>query len=348
MYQCLNSCAYTDKFEKIYICGGAVVELPALLREIEENNLSPDRLGIHPLVGIVQEIDVEYESGRADLDGKPKDTIDSANLKIGSTLHGVGAARARRILRRPDVLLARDIKELKPFICDTREEIVNRLDRGQSGLLEIAQGFQLGYLEHRFYPKTTSRNCTVAAGLDDCGIPPYYAGPVIGNVRTYPIRVNSNKYLHKETGKILNYEEMKNLRSELVTVIEGDSGAFYEDQVEITWDEISQNLGRDVIELSSLTKLPRRVFTFSTQNLIEAIRYNRTDYPYYVSINFANYVDPELEGVSQPQVDSEFAQTKFNQWLNDNVTDALLRHNGKLAFIGTGPKLNHMIQVTRG
>jgi len=345
MYQCLNSCAYSHKYEKLYICGGAVIELPALLREIEENDLNEKLLGIHPLVGIVQKKDVDYESGRANFDGDLKNII-SDNLKIGSTLHGVGAARARRILRRSDVLLARDIPELKPFICDTREEIISRLDQGQAGLLEIAQGFSLGYLEQRFYPKTTSRNCTTAAGLDDCGIPPYYAGPIILNARTYPIRVNSNKYLHKKTRKILTQSEMDELSESEVEIIHGDSGASYKDQSEITWNDISKSAGREIVELSSLTKLPRRVFTFSAQNLREAIRYNKTVHETYISLNFVNYVDPGLWGQSGSMSWDEINSKKLKVWDREHTfIETCKEQNAQLLCLGTGPKNDEMIQI---
>ena len=67
LYQSLNSVAHLkDKYEKMYICGGAVTEIEPLLREIKEHGLSPDKLGIHPLTAIVQQKDIDYEAGRCD------------------------------------------------------------------------------------------------------------------------------------------------------------------------------------------------------------------------------------------------------------------------------------------
>lgn len=348
MYQALNSCAYQkEKFEKIYICGGAVTELEPLLQEIEQNGLNDKTLGIHPLVAIVQEIDRDYERGLCDFNGKYYDCfMSSENMRLGSTLHGVGAARARRILRKDSVLLAKDVKQLQPFICDTREEIISRLDRGQAGLLEIAQGFQLGYLEPLFYPKVTSRNCTIAAGLDDCGIPPYYAGNVVLNARTYPIRVNSDKFIHAKTDKVLTHDEISNLPERDVKIIKGNSGPGYPDQAEISWDYISQQANEDILEFSSLTKLPRRVFEFSNQNLREAIKYNRTTGSTYVSINFANYVDPHIKDLKHNLNGASITTVskKLQEWCQRYKIDTTLDELGaKLLCWGTGPCGNSTI-----
>lgn len=55
--------------------------------------------------------------------------------------------------------------------------------------------------------------------------------------------------------------------------------------------------------ITTLTKLERRVFTFSKQNLRESIRFNDTGDDIYVSVNFMNYVDYEAEsGKITPKV----------------------------------------------
>jgi hypothetical protein len=733
MYQTLNSVAYLDSYKKLYVCGGAVIELEAAIREIKENRLNPSRLGIHPLVAVVQAKDVDYEAGMADFEGnKFPNRVQSDAMKIGSTIHGVGSARARRILRRKDVLLARDVPELHDYICDTHHEIMDRLDMGESGIMEIAQGFQLGYLHPEFYPKClhgssmivmsdgsrkkirdivvgdivktrpdhgymsearvvntfkgdigqrkwvrirtatttshphnncliggtysedhevitnngltkainlqsgdlvyvgenaitgdclqiilgsllgdgsicdltknvarakfekthcdvqkeyleakvfilsatiggkirplkagltsfkpgapshryssksthqlkqlaqsigclgrktprmfdivglcsaqalaiwyqddgswdlhhqkakrkhrvynyardrvriatngfsipevhdlataladkfrikfsvylsktrqpylqlslkdvdswftlisefihptmaykvpqrhqqrckwnfvqsspqlalemvlgvdvidkermrdssntydievdtthnffvgngehgminvhncTSRNCTVAAALDDCQLPPYVAGPVLINFRTYPIRVNNNKYVDKLTDKILNAADMEKMKSEGresdILTFAGDSGGCYPDQKEITWDEVTKTAGSDtpIVELSSLTKLPRRVYNFSRQNVVEAVRFNRTNSPTYISVNFVNYLDAKLSGVRggvQELMDSG-CRFVVSEWIENNIGYI---HGAQVAFLGTGAKTDDMVQL---
>lgn len=352
LYQSLNSVAHLkNRYEKMYICGGAVTELQPLLREIKEHGLTPSQLGINPLVAIVQDKDIGYERGTCNFDGIPYDDAQHSDcMKLGSTLHGVGAARARRILRRSDVLLARDVPELAPYICWTDREMMDRLERGQAGLMEIAQGYQLGYLT-QFYPKTTSRNCTTAAGLDDCGLPPAYAGNVIINFRTFPIRVNSNKYIHSETGKILTADDMDAMRiagqESLIKVLKGDSGGCYDDQREITWGEVTELSGikdidplREIRERTSLTRLERRVYTFSRQNLVDAIKYNRGNGDVHISINFVNYVDASLES---RRGGAEKLTPRFMNWYKNTVRpDGLGAH---ITFFGTGPKTDDMIVV---
>ena len=351
-YQTLNSCAYQDRYEKIYVGPGSIIELPALLREIEENSMDLKKIGIHPIAGILQDIDSAFERGEADFDGNPIKS--DGTMKYGSTCHGVGAARARRILRRSNVKLARDVPELKNMICNTSAEIMDRLDRGESGLLEIAQGFQLSYALDRFYPYCTSRNCTVAAGMDDLMVPVKYAGPVIINIRTYPIRISNNKYIDRQTGKHLSWEDIVKLggeKSDKIEVYHGDSGPGYEDQQETTWEEVTSSSGspKPIIEMTSVTKLPRRVFNFSIENLRDSIRYNQTMSPTYISINFANYVDHKISGLRGRWNDLTPQCKKFQKWLDPNILNIIKQYSVKplasLKFIGTGELTDDMICV---
>jgi hypothetical protein len=167
-YQTFNSCAYlTDRYEKIYLGPGATIELPAFYREIEENNIPPGKIGISPLTSILQNADSDFEKGLCDLAGKPlSDAVQSDQpggylAKTGTTAHGCGANRARRTLRHPEAKYARDLPELAEFICDVPGEIMTRLDLGQAGLLEVAQGFQLSYLLPNFFPYCLSGDSRV-------------------------------------------------------------------------------------------------------------------------------------------------------------------------------------------
>ena len=90
---------------------------------------------------------------------------------------------------------------------------------------------------------------------------------VIGTCRTYPIRVANRFDTH---GTQVGY-----------------SGPCYGDQVEITFEEIGQKT-----ELTTVTKLPRRIFTFSRKQIREAIEYNGAR---EVFLNFVNYCKTEAE-----------------------------------------------------
>lgn len=332
-YQTLNSCAYMhERYEKMYLGPGCAIELPAFFREMEENGVPSSKLGISPIAAILQDIDAQFERGEVTLDGDQLKEKNLGTMKSGSTCHGVGACKARKILRRPNVKLARDVPELKEFLCDVPSEIMTRLDQGQAGLLEIAQGFQLSYGLSQFYPYCTSRNCTVSAGLDDMMLPPKYAGNVILNLRTYPIRINNKKYIG-EDGHHLTWEEIESGVPHEVKVF--NSGPGYEDQREISWEEITKISGspNQIMEMTSVTKLPRRVFTFSRGNLDQAIRFNDSGGKVYISVNFANYVDYQMAGKRQYSGISE----KFAEWLEENISPVCANNdNAEVRFIGTG------------
>jgi adenylosuccinate synthase len=82
--------------------------------------------------------------------------------------------------------------------------------------------------------------------------------------RTYPIRV-ANRFDDK--GKMIGW-----------------SGPHYPDQEEIRWEQIGV-----APELTTVTKLPRRIFTFSEQQIREAVRANGN---VQVFLNFCNYLQP--------------------------------------------------------
>lgn len=63
-YQTFNSCAYNhNKFERIYIGQGAVIELKSFFRELEENKIPLHKIGVSPITSILQDIDTDYEKG---------------------------------------------------------------------------------------------------------------------------------------------------------------------------------------------------------------------------------------------------------------------------------------------
>ena len=184
----------------------------------------------------------------------------------------------------------------------------------------------------------------MAAALDDCQIPPYYAGNVVINFRTYPIRVSSKKYTHPDTEQIIGEDEINKLYASgrEPNIFYGNSGACYPDQWEISWPEVTINSGSTtpIREITTLTKLERRVFTFSKQNLNDAIKDNLTHGNVFISLNFANYIDVAVSGVSG---DATVITPKLQKWLDYNFT--LDKHDRpvSLKFLGTGPETDQMI-----
>ncbi len=356
-YQTLNSIAYMpDKYEKIYIGQGGMIEVKSLFREIEESNVPTHKIGISPIASILLPIDSEYERGICDLDGN-KIEYRGVAMKSGSTCHGCGANRARKLLRKQNVVLARDIPELKEFICDVPGEILERLRRGEAGFGEIAQGFQLSMGLPEMYPFCTSRNATVAAALDDMMLPTFVAGQVIINMRTYPIRINSRKYVTKE-GKHLTWTELQSGQFEY-NIEESYSGDGYPDQEETTWEQITKDSGSPVpiVEMTSVTKMPRRVFTFSKKNVIDAIIHNNTGHDVILALNFANYIEHELTNfagqMNEPDTKTTFPASALRSlgiWVSDNI-DPIIKASSEvsikadLGFIGTGAGTDAMIQI---
>lgn len=339
-YQTLNSCAHLNKYD-IFIGPGAIIEVRALLREMEATGMSPSRLHISPIAGVLQDFDADFERGKCSLDGYTLTSADDrmvheGTAKFGSTCHGVGAATARKLLRRPNMLLARDVPELREFIHpDIRSAIIDRLTSGQAGLLEVAQGYQLSLNHQKFYPFCTSRNVTVAQGLSDMMLPTRLAGPVVLNFRTFPIRIHSCKYIDKD-GNHLTWDEVQAGKPH--TVMHCDSGPWYEDQHEITWEQVTaeSEAKTPLMEMTSVTKLPRRVATFSPLNVRDAIMANDTGDDMHLSLNFINYVDASVTGVR----DMVSIGGKVCAWLEDHlgpwIDSSVKRERIRLSLLGTG------------
>lgn len=200
-------------------------------------------------------------------------------FKIGSTMKGVGAAVIEKIGRDPaSNIIARDAlvsTPLEGFVVSAAE-YNQRIDAADVGLLEGAQGFSLS-INQGFYPYTTSRDCTTHQLLSDCAIPanPHMNKYVFGCARTYPIRV-ANRF--DTNGNMI-----------------GTSGPCYPDQKEITWERLGMRP-----ELTTVTKLPRRIFTYSKQQIEEAVRMNGVT---SLFLNFTNYIGKDTEPFRMQLID---------------------------------------------
>jgi adenylosuccinate synthase len=184
---------------------------------------------------------------------------------IGSTAQGVGAATARKVLRgarTPKVRLAEDIKELRPFIRETRGLLEDAFSASERILLEGTQGTALS-LHHGAYPHVTSRDTTVSGCLAEMGVAPSRVRKIIMVSRTYPIRVQNPEG--------------------------GSSGPMSR---ELTWKEISRRSGIPLPELrraerTSTTHRRRRVAEFDWALLRKAASLNG---PTDVALTFVDYL----------------------------------------------------------
>jgi adenylosuccinate synthase len=248
----------SPSLQRVLIGPGSVIDPVNLLREINDCR---DLLGgvdilIHPHAAVITQEHRDREAGPM--------------TKIGSTKKGVGEAAIQRIRRDPanQNIAATSIgPELDPFVC-TPIEYRNALDAARMVQVEGAQGFSLS-MYHGFYPYCTSRDVTPAQILADCGIPVHWLTHVTGTLRTFPIRV-ANRYGEDGT-------------------MTGWSGPCYDDQYEMSWDQ----LGRSA-ELTTVTKLPRRLFSFSLKQLHDAVWQTGAD---ELFLNFVNYL-PSREAIA--------------------------------------------------
>lgn len=164
---------------RLLIPAGALIDLSVLRNEINLFGLDSGRVGVDRNAMIIEskDRDVETTSGLRD--------------RISSTLSGVGAAVARRALRREDVRLARHANEgwLKNLITDVADECNTALDHGRKVLVEGTQGFGLSLFHSEHYPKTTSRDTSAAGFLSEVGLSPLRVTEIVAVFRTFPIRV---------------------------------------------------------------------------------------------------------------------------------------------------------------
>lgn len=270
----------SPNLKRILIGPGSVIDPVNLYHEILD---CWDLLGKGPSLE-QPDVQVYIHENAAVISQRHRDEEAGPMTKIGSTKKGCGAAAIQRIRRNPDDLnTARaamqgkmgeqcDLFALRNVYVVTPDEYEALLDAAEVIQVEGAQGYSLS-MYHGFYPYCTSRDVSTAQLFADCGLPFYWAGraKIIGTARTYPIRV-ANRY--NEAGEQVGW-----------------SGPCFSDQKETTFEALGQNT-----ELTTVTKLPRRIFTFSEQQIRAAIRMCGVT---EVFLNFCNYCKSyeELKGI---------------------------------------------------
>jgi adenylosuccinate synthase len=241
-----------------YLNAGAVIDPDILIEELKQYPHVLRNFAIHPNAALITQSCKDAEMRE-----------DSAQTKIASTRKGVGEAIARKVLRSG--LVASELEKynsgLQRYI--RRIDLIEAMLRGLSVLVEVPQGHSLS-LDGPFYPHTTSRNCTVMQAMSDAGIHPnfYYASMLV--IRTFPIRV----------GNIVRDSFNPNHEVEFAQL--GYSGGHFPDQEEVTWEALGVTP-----EITTVTKRVRRVFTFSEQQVAEAIAQTR---PSVIFLSFCDYV----------------------------------------------------------
>lgn len=274
--------------KRVLLGAGSLINPDALEKEYNSciNELDEVILAIHPNAAIIQQRHVDEES--------------ESMTKIGSTKKGCGAAAIQRIRRNPDDMNIAKVSD-HPFVKShvvTENEYQKLLNGSKNVLIEGAQGYSLS-MYHGQYPYTTSRDVSTHQLLADCCIPWNFGHvEVYGCYRTYPIRV-ANRF--DVSGKQVGF-----------------SGGCYPDQEEINWHD----LGIEP-ELTTVTRLPRRVFTFSKLQFCESIRMMGVN---NVFLNFVNYL-PNKSAVV------------------DFVYDLEFRSGVSVDLVGVGSKVNDIMNL---
>lgn len=251
-------CGWTEKNMQLVIGAGALIYLPLLFKELEMvAAVDPsiyDRLLIDKNAGILEQRHHDEEGG----------VKGEMHARIGSTGEGVGPARRDRIMRDPAKFrLAGDCEELRGKnlnIVDTVSFLNASIKKRAAVLLEGTQGSGLSLI-HGPWPYTTSSDTNAAQLAADAGIPPQHVSDVVLVARTYPIRVAGNS---------------------------GPMGK------EVTWDEMSKRVGREVVEFTTVTKKIRRIGEWDETLFAKAVKLNA---PTWVALTFMDYLSPEDHNV---------------------------------------------------
>ena len=232
-----------NKVIPAYLSAGAVIDRDILQREAETYPNLP--IFVHPNATIITDEDRKAEE-------------QGSIAEVAGTRSGTGAALARKIMREPRAIAAHSLGMLAKNVVLQNHRI--KPERN-AYFMEVAQGFSLGINSH-FYPKVTSRECTVMQGLADARIPPRHLAMTYMAIRTFPIRVGD---------------------------VDGhSSGTWYDDQQETTWERVGVEP-----EITTVTKRIRRVATFSMQQFYDACHANDPDVVFVSHLDYLSGMDRE-------------------------------------------------------
>jgi adenylosuccinate synthase len=303
--------------QKVLVGPTAGFNIEQLIKEVNECNILPENLIIHPRAGVITDDHKQAEGG------------ESGTKHLASTMQGCGTMLADKIMRKQDLKLARDYPELEEYIPEfLRDEslswsewICGMLAEGNPMMLhEGSQGFSLDISHGSHYPQCTSRSTTATQNITDMGLPADKMGDVVIVIRPYPIRVGNVV----ENGQTM-----------------GHSGGHYNDHEETTWKQVAKESGAPEKnfegELTTVTKRLRRVFTFSPKQIRQACLVNGAT---QIALNFANYIDYECRGINNRKGITPKVQ-EFIERVED-ITGV------PVTLVGTGPRLCDVIDLKHG
>lgn len=224
---------------------GSYIDLEILEREINVSGIPDKNLKIHPNAVIINK------------EARDREHAECLNSRIGSTESGTGDAVIARIKRDSRIHLARDIQDLRPFLCNTEEFLRTELSHSHEVIIEGTQGFGLSVLHAKEYPYVTSRDTSAAAFVSEAGVSPFDVKNIIMTLRAFPIRVAGN------SGPMPN---------------------------ETTWEDITRRAGASskIMERTTVTRRIRRIAEFDAEIVRRSIVSNR---PNLMVLNHCDYFD---------------------------------------------------------
>ncbi|MEW6329744.1 MAG: adenylosuccinate synthetase, partial [Candidatus Micrarchaeota archaeon] len=155
---------------RLLVGAGVLVNPEVFLKEVNELNIG-NRTGVDSRCTVILQ--------------KHRDAdMDESSKKIGTTGTGCGPANMDRVART--ALLARDIPELEPFVCDVPAEV----NKAKKVLIEGTQGFNLSLL-YGTYPYVTSKDVSASTIAADVGVGPKKIRDVFAVIKAYTTRVGN-------------------------------------------------------------------------------------------------------------------------------------------------------------
>lgn len=260
-------CGWTNKDAMLVIGPGAVVDMEQLVLELDhvEKTYDPDVRRRVIVSSQAFPLTQAHHISEGGVEG-------SLHKQIGSTGHGVGAARHDRMSRgqsgtgnlrmedASDGELVRWNLKRDQIRSDVPELLLSYYRRGRRILLEGTQGSGLSLI-HGPWPYVTSADTNAAQLMADVGLAPQLLDQTIMVCRTYPIRVA------------------------------GNSGPM---NSEITWDELNRRLGKEgITERTTVTKKTRRISEWDERLVQRACTLNQ---PTDIALTFLDYLTMEDEG----------------------------------------------------
>lgn len=169
--------AFINPKTRLLVAAGSNVHIGQFFKEMELTKVDPKRVGIDQNASIIEQKHSDQDKASA------------VNKGIGTTGWGVGPALEERVRRTAK--LAKDMPELKPFVCDQIQEVNDGLDQGKSVLLEGTQGFMLSLFLGGGYPYVTSRDTGASAIASEAGVGPTRVDDVIIVYKSFITRVGA-------------------------------------------------------------------------------------------------------------------------------------------------------------